>query len=361
VKSLLIKLGKVPNEFLVSKAVEEFFGEKERYLSGLDSVVIDNSLSPDREVLTTLRKMNRDLFSIDGFIEIVRSVGYSGWYRDNMAMPEIHEQQALPSEFVDYTGDDVRCESGSNERYSLRFISEPLSDDQSSKITTVLARSYYSDVFRLSRLLDKAFVVRNGRSYSGRILYGHEWYPLEQSPLVHNVNLQPIVITADHMVVLLKRSDQVHHYPGCWSASLEEQMRGSEGTSEGPTETYFECAERGVHEELACTPISNRTVLLSVGIEHKNLSASFLSIVYLKETFKEVHQRWISKAIDVAETSALDAIPLDKSSLLDALKCRDYKPTPQALRRTTNEVGGPWHPTSRMRLYALRCHLYGAE
>jgi hypothetical protein len=345
INSILSHIGIPPNEFLISNAIEKFLNEKENVLSETDPPSVDKYLRPDPEVSATLKKLG------------CRSIEYSGWNRRDMVLPEIVEQRDLPSEFLDYEGNDARCEHGSQERYSLRSIKEPLCDEGTVRIRTVLARSRYADVFRLSRLLDKPFVEKEGLLVSGRNIYGYSWYPLEKSPLVHNVNMQPIVITKDKKVVLVKRSKKVHYYPGCWTASIEEQMNGKGSKVSKPDLTYFDCAERGVREELACTPNPEDTKILSVGIEYGNLSASFICIVRVEETFRELCEKWLSKSKDPYEASAIDAVELKRNYLQKILRNRKYEPSKNVFAR--KEAGTyKWHPTARMRLFALIRHLY---
>lgn len=355
-EDILDHLGLPRNQYGLGKAIDDFRSEIENILLETRPPIADASLGPHADLRNTLQEMNVNLFAIDGIAEVCRSIKYCGWGRADMALPQVIGGRALPHEFTDYPGNDVICEGGSQQRYSLRSINEPLHDAGRAKIRTTLAPSKYSELFRLARLLDKPFIPDEGRMVTGRCLYGHQWSQLEKSPVIHNVNMQPIVITQDEKVVLAKRSGVVHHYPGCWSVSMEEQMIAPGNREFPPDRTYFDCAERGVREELACTPNPEATRILSVGIEYTNLSASFLCIVYVFESFKEVCENWLKNAEDLAEASALDCLALNKESLQNALHETEHKPTSEVFRRT-DASQARWHPTARMRLYALSCHL----
>ncbi len=222
--------------------------------------------------------------------------------------------------------------------------------DQPKIVTIEGAKSTYADLFRLSRLIDKPCIEKNGKLLTGRDVYGNSWYPLNKSPLVHNINTQPIIITCDNYVVLVKRSHEVHHYAGCWSASIEEQME-PKGDSHDDAESLFDCAERGVKEELKGTPIRKRTRILSVGIEHSNMSASFICLVRVKERLEELRYKW-PRAKDPYEADALDGLNIHNPTCLErALGNRRYHPNGKSF------LVENWHPTSRMRLHALMSHL----
>lgn len=97
--------------------------------------------------------------------------------------------------------------------------------------------------------MDIDCIWEEGRLLSGREIWGYSWLPLENSRLLHNVNNQPIIITSDNKLILFKRSEQLDFYPGSWSVSIEEQMVGPENNKPGDSD-FFDCAERGVREEL---------------------------------------------------------------------------------------------------------------
>jgi hypothetical protein len=359
-KTLLLRIRKPANEYLVRKAVQDFLQVKRHVLSEVGQRQVSDRLQPDRDVALFLQSIDRSLFAVDGMIEICRSIGYSGWTTKDMAPPRIEGRRSLPKVFYSYRGRDARWESGSQARFTLKSITEPLQDAGRSRIRTVLALSTYADLYRLSRLLDRPFIKKHGTNHTARELYGSSWFPIEGSPLVHNVNAQPIIITRDHFVLLVKRSLKVHYYLGCWSASMEEQMVAPGDEVNKDDATIFDCAERGVREELACTPDPSTTRILSVGIEHANMSASFVCLVRVEETFVEACERWLKKARDPYEAAALDGLPLAKKDLEHVLNQRQYHPSSRVFVRTDG-TAGDWHPTARMRLYALMCHIEDAQ
>jgi hypothetical protein len=208
--------------------------------------------------------------------------------------------------------------------------------------------------------LDRPFIEESGKKRTGREIFGSSWFPIETSPFVHNVNTQPIVITKDNMILLVKRSKNVHHYPGCWSASLEEQMVAPGDEMFKADSSLFECAERAVNEELYCTPDPSSTRILSVGIEFANMSASFICLLRIEESFDEVCSSWLRRALDQYEASALDCVPLERSSIEKVLGHRIYNPSNMVFCRT-DSTKGEWHPSARMRLYALMCNIDEAE
>jgi hypothetical protein len=349
-----------PSDFDFSSAAKSIANTWELPASTLNknSLSIHLKLAPDLEVADSLKYLNVSLLAVDGMIEIQPSPEYSGWAREDIAPLKVVGQCRLPHEFYDYTGEDVRCETGSQKRYTLRRITPVLLDDgqsgiEQSRMKFEFAESSYADLYRLSRLLERRFIEKEGVMLTGRELYGSSWFPLDGSPLIHNVNAQPIIITHDNFVVLTRRSLKVHHYPGCWSASIEEQMI-AHGDSHKADESVFDCAERGVDEELKGTPVKNATRILSVGIEYANMSASFICLVRVEERLEELRRSW-PHARDPNEVIALSGLYLEKPSLHRALSNRQYHATGQ------RDVPADWHPTSRMRLYALMRHIFGAE
>jgi len=356
IKTILLLVGVHAEESRIAKAVEHFRQVKKHVLLHNGPRLIEKHLQPDKEVALLLNKMHQKFFAVDGIIEICRSVGYSGWTRHDLENVEIVGHRRLPDVFYTYDKEDVRCEKGSQARFTLKSITEPLHDAERSKIKIVFALSSYADLYRLSRLLDLPFIEESGEKRTGREAFGNSWFPLESSPLVHNVNTQPIVITKDNTILLVKRSKSVHHYPGCWSASLEEQMVAPGDDMFKADTSLFDCAERAVREELSCRPIPTSTRILSMGIEFANMSASFICLVYIEESFNEVCNSWIRRASDQYEAYALDCIPFERNSIEKVLNHRFYSPSSMVFCRV-DSTKDAWHPSARMRLYALMCNM----
>jgi hypothetical protein len=318
-------------------------------------------LHPYNEVSHTLKVMGLDLFAVDGFIEIYRSSQYVGWSRNDIVEPQIIEgEYDPPTELKQLRARYAHERSGGSQaRYSLKTITAPLVDRKIIK--SALKSSKYLDLFTLSRCLDKQCINQGENLVTARDIWGYSWYPLEQSPLLHNVNSQAVVITSDKKLILTKRSQEVDYYPSNWSVSLEEQMCGPEFGSQGDR-TFFDCAERGVKEEQGCTPIPERSKILGVGVEHNNLSASFICVVYIEEPYDEACDKWLRKAPDPYESAAIDGLDVSIDAFVRLLINDTYNPT-QAVRSRVakKDLQSNWHPTARIRLYMLCCHLFGQD
>ena len=95
--------------------------------------------------------------------------------------------------------------------------------------------------------------------------YLRKLYPVNQSPLFHNVNAQVLVVTRDNQIVVARRKRGVL----CelrWTTSLEEQMlwrRQNDGLADADP---FQCAKRGAKDELGVTALHGYPKLLGIGI-----------------------------------------------------------------------------------------------
>jgi hypothetical protein len=192
--------------------------------------------------------------------------------------------------------------------------------------------------------------------------------PISSSSLYHNVNTEVLVITADNQIVIARRKGAVI-WAGSWTASLEEQMlrkREKDGLSDTVANKpdLFACAERGARSELGITVISERTRLLSIGIEFGNFTAAFLMLVHAAETFREISTHNWPNATECDEAVALDALPAQTDAIRSVLAMDIYRPDPTTCVSSPrwNSLGDPmtpgtWHPIAKARLDAYLRHL----
>ena len=126
----------------------------------------------------------------------------------------------------------------------------------------------------------------------------------------------------------------------------------------------FACAERGARGELGITVISDRTRLLSVGLEFGNFTAAFLVLIRSGEPFADIATRTWPKAPECDEAVALDALPARPDAIRAALETDRYTPSPETcvISPRWNTPGsprtpGPWHPVAKARLDAYLRHI----
>ena len=178
------------------------------------------------------------------------------------------------------------------------------------------------------------------------------------SRLYHNMNAEVILVTSDNKVVITRRPRRSVFSEARWTASLEEQlMRRKHGSATSDNADIFECAERGARDELGITPISEKSRLLSFGIEWGNFTAAFLVLIRCTETFAELLKAW-PMAPENTEATVVDCLEVVK--IPEAIKRDHWLPSQRAaVAPKTNEPceRGLWHPVARARLDALMRHL----
>lgn len=306
---------------------------------------------PYPAVAAGLLKIDGKLPCCDGYLEVCRSPAWRGWPENLVEIQEMGDYDPPPEmtrllELYPVSG-------GSKPRYGLRsVVRNPLIDDL-SPLRLSLLRGWYHFVNALTE--ESAKPDASKRAF--RRWAEENWWPLETSRVWHNVNCQAVVITSDKKLILLKRSDDVHIYQGCWSATLEEQMLRPHATSSGD-QTLFECAHRGVFEELGVDVIPNRTRLISVGLEWLNFSASFLFVVHTDARADEAVWLWLQKAPDPYEASAMDFVAANTQDLGLAVQSAEWRPTNQVISRAGKVMNltASWHPTARARLLSCARH-----
>jgi hypothetical protein len=190
--------------------------------------------------------------------------------------------------------------------------------------------------------------------------YLKQLFPLNKSPLFHNVTAQVLVVTRDDRIVIARRKRGVVN-AGCWSATLEEQMlrrRQKDGLTDDLD--LFRSAERGTKAELGITPLPGYPKLLGFGLIW-DFGAAFLFLLRCAEDFAGVVQEW-SHASEVDEAVALDALPARPDAITRAMESVEWSPLEARSSPLWNGPGeaaitAPWHPTSQARLYAYLRYL----
>ncbi len=361
---LLLEDTKVPqslNQFRYIDWRQESTQQREELLkvfapTTLPSSEVDEIIAPYPEIETCLKRLNIKLASLDGYVEICRSPSWRGWPRGLLAFDYVGDYE--PFEEFKRIIDQHPFEGGSLPRYGLRAIKDmPLLDDHSPLRLQVLG-GWYDYVYALSREADPN--VAKNPSFRG--LIEDKWWPLDQSQLWHNINCQVVVVTLDRKLVMMKRSPHVRIYPGRWSVGIEEQMNRTLANRPGDID-IFSCAERGVFQELGIKLHTHSALLISIGLEWLNFSASFILIGRVTSTSSQIVKSWSERATDKYEAVVLDFIPATVDGVNLALAAKQWGPTDQVATTIAShhDLKGEWHPTARARLLAYRRHIENSE
>ena len=198
-----------------------------------------------------------------------------------------------------------------------------------------------------------------------RDAYFRKFYPVNESPLFHNVCVEALVVTADNKIVIARRKSK-SIFGGRWTATFEEQMLQRRLRDKRQDSGLFECVERGAEEELGITGIAKGyPKLLGFGFEWFNFTAAFLFLIKCEETHRDVVQAWSGsiRTTEREEAVALDYLSADRDSVIDALSRDEWTPVdsrPSPLWSGPGDEPGAkdlWHPTARARLYAYLGYL----
>jgi hypothetical protein len=240
--------------------------------------------------------------------------------------------------------------------YSLHSLRQdrPFLDDSPHLKIGVLGGDY-RHIFALSQAIHSP--CSEASAFQEK--FNSSWWPIERSPLYHNVNCEIVIITADEQILLTKRNTLTPFYPGAWSASIEEQMLRLDPLDGTQDKNLFDCAHRGAREELGIDIDTERTSLLSVGIEWGNFTAAFLMLIWSFQTFEKLARSWIGKAHDPYEINAVDCIPASAKGIQKALTLETWSPSDRVLCRMPDaqKLENRWHLTSRARLQTCMKHL----
>lgn len=194
---------------------------------------------------------------------------------------------------------------------------------------------------------------RAEKKTSMREKYGYlafTYTPGNTCPVPAPVALHCVIVTKDHQIVLMQRSNSVAFYPNHWSASFEETMDSPgmslKGNKRPGDADFFACAIRGIDEELGIPAEAIDTIkVLSLNIEYLILATAIVAIIKTHLTAAEAKSCWLMQAPDRNEASQFATVSTDPSVVLQKLWSQDVF----------------WHPTARMRLIQFLFHSYGVK
>jgi len=302
-----------------------------------------------------LRDQNCELKGVDEFIELRRSPDHRGWSRADVSWTirgEYNPPEELRELMTRYPIADV------NDTFSLCSYSDSGAlGDGGTQVEFGVKLGHYGHVFAVTR----GYLAGDPEMVLLRERLAANCARIEGSGLYQNVNCETLVVTSDDQIAVCLRSRDVDFAQGTWSASIEEQMlrRHRDPKKNINDHSLFDCAERGVREELGAHPDSERTRLLAFGLEWANFTAAFLMIVFVHESYDALVRAWRDDAPDPAEAVGMDCLPATVGAIRIALASRSWKASTNFRSRepANAEFEASWHLTSRARLQACMRHL----
>jgi len=294
---------------------------------------------------------NVDGFAVDDLITITQSSAFRGWNRDEIFLTKLSETLPLPEDIEALRQEKLpRIQKNyiNSSHYRLAAFTPAFSDRRGLEVT--LAPIGFYDFYTLIPFLDESALPGD---VSIREKYGAMafTYTLGNTcPIPAPVALHCVVITKDHQVVLMQRSNSVAFYPNHWSASFEETMDSpgmspKGNTRQGDTD-FFACAIRGMEEELGVTTDAIDTIkVLSLNVEYLILAIAAVAVIRTHLTVQELKSHWLLQAPDRNEASKFETVSVEPKAIIQKIFSKNVL----------------WHPTARMRLIQFLLHEYGPK
>lgn len=308
-----------------------------------------------QNALNLMQQADVDCFAVDDLITLTQSNAFAGWDRNDILITRLTSPLPTPEDIEALRQEKlpvIQKNFVNSSHYRLAAYVPAFSDRIGLEVT--LAPIGFHDYYTLIPFLDEPLLDQDGHKVSIREKYGHTaltysetgGYCLVPSP----VSLQCVIVTSDHQVILMQRSNSVAFYPNHWSASFEETMDApglspKKDVRSGDAD-FFDCAIRGMEEEFGVPSDAIESIkVLSLNVEYLILAAGVVAVINTHLTAQEIKSHWLVQAPDRNEASKLATVPLDLTSVVDKMFAS----------------GILWHPTSRMRLIQLLLHTYGVN
>jgi len=317
------------------------------------------NLKPTQEVEEFLRNNDWQLFAIDEYIQLETARCHPPGLPKSRVHFKVEGTYEPPHDLADFMYDH-KPSGGSNKLYGLSYLRHhhPFDDDQSSSLEIGACVGSYDHLFALNLLADPHAgkmegAADPGRRISFRAKYGNRSIPIEQSPILHNLCAQVVLVTNDGIIVTFRHQD-VAFASQSWSASIEETMLFEHRVTKERDEHPFDAAVRGLREELGITVSDDLVRLMSVGLEFGHYTGTFLFIAFYEQPLEAVIEAW-KRRRSTEEVVAIDCIPFEK--IQEALSSEEWGPTarvtsrPDVILLKPADLRAPWHYTSRPRLY----------
>jgi len=296
-----------------------------------------------------------DCFAVDDFITLTQSNAFAGWNRDEIFLTKLSTSLPVPEDIETLRQEklpNIQKHFTNSSHYRLAAFTPAFSDSRGLEVT--LAPIGFHDFYTLIPFLDEPLLPgKSGAKISIREKYGHMAFTYTSGntcPVPAPVALHCVIVTKDHQIILMQRSNSVAFYPNHWSASFEETMdspgMSPKGNKRPGDADFFACAIRGLEEELGVTAEAIDTIkVLSLNVEYLILAIGVVAIIRTHLTAQEVKSHWLVQAPDRNEASKFATVSTDPSVVLQKLF----------------SSGVLWHPTARMRLIQFLFHTYGVK
>jgi transcriptional regulator with XRE-family HTH domain len=296
-----------------------------------------------------------DCFAVDDLITLTQSNAFMGWNRDEIYLTKLSTPLPVPEDIETLRQEKlpvIQKNFINSSHYRLAAFTPAFSDRRGLEVT--VAPIGFHDFYTLIPFLDEPLLPSsNGTTISLREKYGHTAFTYTSGntcPVPAPVALHCVIVTKDHQIILMQRSNSVVFYPNHWSASFEETMdspgMSPKGNKRPGDADFFACAIRGIEEELGVTTEAIDSIkVLSLNIEYLILATAIVAIIRTHLTSKEVKSHWLIQAHDRNEASKFATVSTDPSVVLQKLF-------------SSNML---WHPTARMRLMQFLFHTYGVK
>ncbi len=314
---------------------------------------LDTLASPNALHLMEMAEV--DCFAVDDFITLTQSNAFVGWNRDEIFLTKLSTPLPVPDDIETVRQEKlpvIQNNFTNSSHYRLAAFTPAFSDRRGLEVT--LAPLGFHDFYTLMPYLDETLLShKNGTSLSIREKYGPMAFTYTSGnscPVPAPVALHCVVITKDHQLILMQRSNSVAFYPNHWSASFEETMDSPglspKGNRRAGDADFFACAMRGIEEELGVTAEALDSIkILSLNLEYLILAIGVVAVIRTHLSAQEVKSHWLIQAPDRNEASKFATISTDPSVLLQKVFSSDVL----------------WHPTARMRLIQFLFHMYGVK
>lgn len=207
------------------------------------------------------------------------------------------------------------------------------------------------------------------------------------APLNLKENIVPSQISVNVVLMIFNRHEEPHllitqrgpahqvgYYPEAWSVSMQETMSAggdihAEIADQGDN-TLYECAVRGIKEEILGETIPERSVEFQCFFLEANvLNQSSIAIAKLDMSFKELCDKRRYLADDNRESGFVCAVPC-RSEILTTLINQEHFDLDYVLRFGKSDAGAApaplnktrtWHPSARLALFMVLRRYYPKE
>ena len=168
--------------------------------------------------------------------------------------------------------------------YEDKYRVSRITTDDGGVLRVSLTRSSWTQASAFHWALQDTSI--NDLAMYDRLLHGWLRHELGLPGLA---SVHCIVVSSDDRVLLAQRSPSAAYAQGLWSTSFEEQLTSSDvGT---PDHAAVSAATRGLREELGLDLTTGSSArVVSVVVERAILNVSFVAIMTLEETSRDVEE-----------------------------------------------------------------------